>query len=128
MTSSTKGRPRARPRARRPRRAPTAAASTLLCDSTLCYDSPVDGTDKQRARLPIISPTGNSSAARVLDDWYIVCDAHELQAGGKPLATSLYGVPIVVFRTVSGQIGALLDRCPHRNVPLSDGRVDGERL
>ena len=89
---------------------------------------PVDGTDKQRARLPIISPTGNTSAARVLDDWYIVCDAHELKPGGKPLATSLYGVPIVVFRTASGKIGALLDRCPHRNVPLSDGAVDGERL
>jgi phenylpropionate dioxygenase-like ring-hydroxylating dioxygenase large terminal subunit len=88
----------------------------------------VDGTDKQRARMPIIAPTGNSSAARVLDDWYIVCNATDLKPGGKPLATSLYGLPIAVFRTARGELGALLDRCPHRNVPLSDGRVDGELL
>ncbi len=88
----------------------------------------MDGTEKQRARLPLIAATGNSSAARVLDDWYIVCTSSDLIAGGKPLATSLYGIPIVVFRTATGQIGALLDRCPHRNVPLSDGHIDGERL
>jgi phenylpropionate dioxygenase-like ring-hydroxylating dioxygenase large terminal subunit len=88
----------------------------------------VDGTDKQHSRMPILSATGNSSAARVLDDWYIVCHSSDLHAGGKPLATSLYGLPIAVFRTVRGEVGALLDRCPHRNVPLSDGSVDGELL
>ena len=76
--------------------------------------------------LPIFSPTGNSSAAQVLDDWYIVCQAEELVS--EPLATRLYDIPIVVFRTESGAVGALLDRCPHRNVPLSMGTVEGERL
>jgi phenylpropionate dioxygenase-like ring-hydroxylating dioxygenase large terminal subunit len=32
-------------------------------------------------------------------------------------------VPLVLFRDGSGRAGALLDRCPHRNVPLSLGRV-----
>jgi phenylpropionate dioxygenase-like ring-hydroxylating dioxygenase large terminal subunit len=35
---------------------------------------------------------------------------------------------MVVFRTAGGEVGALLDRCPHRNVPLSIGRVEGQCL
>jgi phenylpropionate dioxygenase-like ring-hydroxylating dioxygenase large terminal subunit len=31
-------------------------------------------------------------------------------------------VPLVLFRS-QGRAAALLDRCPHRNVPLSLGRV-----
>lgn len=76
----------------------------------------------------IITPSGNSSAARILDDWYVACTSAQLDAArNKPLATRLYGVPIVVFRTSEG-VGALLDRCPHRNVPLSEGRVEGTLL
>ncbi|PRQ04220.1 Methylxanthine N1-demethylase NdmA [Enhygromyxa salina] len=81
-----------------------------------------------RPRLPIVG-SGNSSAARVLDDWFVVCSSDELDAlGAKPLSTTLYGVPIVVFRGATGEVGALLDRCPHRNVPLSDGAVEGALL
>src|SRR5262245_61859123 len=37
------------------------------------------------------------------------------------------GVPLVLFRDRIGAPAALLDRCPHRNVPLSLGSVrDGE--
>jgi phenylpropionate dioxygenase-like ring-hydroxylating dioxygenase large terminal subunit len=67
-----------------------------------------------------------TSVARVKDDWYVVCESRSL--GKKPLATTLYGTPIVVFRTRDGGVGALLDRCPHRNVPLSAGRVKGDHL
>jgi phenylpropionate dioxygenase-like ring-hydroxylating dioxygenase large terminal subunit len=34
----------------------------------------------------------------------------------------LFGVPLVVFR-IAGRAQALVDRCPHRNVPLSQGRT-----
>ncbi len=47
---------------------------------------------------------------------------------GKPIARTLLGIPLAVFRTRDGEVGAVLDRCPHRNVPLSLGRVQGERL
>ena len=33
------------------------------------------------------------------------------------------GTPIVLFRDGMGRASALLDRCPHRNVPLSGGEV-----
>ncbi len=35
---------------------------------------------------------------------------------------------MVLFRNRDGQLGAFLDRCPHRNIPLSQGRVEGDRL
>ncbi|MDQ3106896.1 MAG: Rieske 2Fe-2S domain-containing protein [Actinomycetota bacterium] len=34
--------------------------------------------------------------------------------------------PVVVFRDGAGRPNALVDRCPHRNVPLSAGRVHAE--
>jgi phenylpropionate dioxygenase-like ring-hydroxylating dioxygenase large terminal subunit len=56
--------------------------------------------------------------------WYVACTSEELGAG--PLARTLLGMPVVLFRDGSGKAGALLDRCAHRNVPLSLGRaVDG---
>lgn len=69
---------------------------------------------------------GHTSVARVADDWYIVCRSSALRQ--KPLAEKLLGTPITVFRNRAGEVGALLDRCPHRNVPLSLGKVRGDVL
>lgn len=65
--------------------------------------------------------TGQSSAARVLDDWYIACRGNDLRE--RPLARTVFGLPLVFFRTQGGAPAALLDRCPHRNVPLAGGKV-----
>jgi nitrite reductase (NADH) small subunit len=35
---------------------------------------------------------------------------------------------IAVFRTSAGEVHALLDRCPHRGGPLSQGIVHGDRV
>ena len=40
-----------------------------------------------------------------------------------PLAFTLAGEKIVLFRDLSGAPAALLDRCPHRGVALSLGQV-----
>ncbi len=61
------------------------------------------------------------SPPRVTRGWYVACWSHEL--GGTPLKRTLWGHPVVLFRGADGRPGALLDRCPHRNVPLSAGRV-----
>ena len=63
------------------------------------------------------------SIARVTRAWYVVCESRELERG--PLLRELLGVPLVLFRDEAGKAGCLLDRCPHRNVPLSLGRVVG---
>jgi nitrite reductase (NADH) small subunit len=38
------------------------------------------------------------------------------------------GVPIAVFRTAENEIFALIDRCPHRGGPLSEGIVSGKSV
>ena len=58
--------------------------------------------------------------------WYVACLSDELKS--KPLARTVEGTPLVVFRAQGGRPAALLDRCPHRNVPLSCGAVQGDLL
>lgn len=62
-----------------------------------------------------------SSVARVSKAWYVACASGDL--GAKPIQRTILGLPMVLFRGTGGVPGALLDRCPHRNVPLSLGRV-----
>ncbi len=73
-------------------------------------------------KLVPLSTKPNSSVARVLDDWYVVARSDEVKRA--PLARTLMGIPMVIFRGDDG-VGALVDRCPHRNAPLSAGRVVG---
>jgi phenylpropionate dioxygenase-like ring-hydroxylating dioxygenase large terminal subunit len=65
------------------------------------------------------------SVARLSRFWYVACRSEDL--GRKPVRRTLLGIPLVLFRS-RGDVGALLDRCPHRNVPLSLGRVVEGRL
>lgn len=67
---------------------------------------------------------GHTSVARVVDDWYVACTSRELRPG-RVLARTILGIPLVVFRGDGGRASALLDRCPHRNAPLSAGRMAG---
>jgi phenylpropionate dioxygenase-like ring-hydroxylating dioxygenase large terminal subunit len=43
-----------------------------------------------------------------------------------PVAIELAGEPLVLFRDAKDQIVALLDRCPHRSIPLSQGQITPE--
>jgi phenylpropionate dioxygenase-like ring-hydroxylating dioxygenase large terminal subunit len=61
------------------------------------------------------------SVARLARFWYVACQSTDLRE--RPLARTVLGVPLVLFRGQAGKAAALLDRCPHRNVPLSLGRV-----
>jgi nitrite reductase (NADH) small subunit len=38
------------------------------------------------------------------------------------------GMPVAVFRTAGNRVFALLDRCPHKAGPLSQGIVHGEHV
>lgn len=69
---------------------------------------------------------GHFSVAKLPASWLVACMSSEL--GEKPVARVLQDIPIVLFRDGDGRAHALLDRCPHRNVPLSLGRVVGGNL
>jgi phenylpropionate dioxygenase-like ring-hydroxylating dioxygenase large terminal subunit len=53
--------------------------------------------------------------------WYTVAASKDIGTNPKPYL--LNGLPIVTFRDSNGQSVTLLDRCAHRNAPLSAGRV-----
>jgi len=59
----------------------------------------------------------------IRDAWYVVAWPHEL-AADRPLARTVLGEDLVLFRTPEGQAVALEDRCAHRLAPLSRGRIE----
>ncbi|WP_225408891.1 Rieske 2Fe-2S domain-containing protein [Stigmatella hybrida] len=61
-----------------------------------------------------------------LDFWHPVIQSQDLK--DKPLAVTVLGKNIALFRTADGKVGALEDRCPHRRMKLSKGKVEGDRL
>jgi phenylpropionate dioxygenase-like ring-hydroxylating dioxygenase large terminal subunit len=66
--------------------------------------------------------TGRYSTARVLAAWYAACRSEDLRR--EPIARTIFDLPLALFREASGASAALLDRCPHRNAPLSLGAID----
>jgi phenylpropionate dioxygenase-like ring-hydroxylating dioxygenase large terminal subunit len=68
-----------------------------------------------------------SKNAPLLGFWYPAFTSSSV-APGAMRATVLLGLPILVCRTPDGAVSALRDICPHRGMPLSFGRFDGERV
>ncbi|AQS89453.1 aromatic ring-hydroxylating oxygenase subunit alpha [Neoasaia chiangmaiensis] len=76
------------------------------------------------------SSDGHADLRRIKCDpnyWYPVGWSHELKRG-KTIGTRYAGQPIALVRPQEGEVFALEDRCAHRQVPLSKGRVEGESV
>jgi phenylpropionate dioxygenase-like ring-hydroxylating dioxygenase large terminal subunit len=58
--------------------------------------------------------------------WYVAAWADEVSRA--PLARVILGDSLVLFRTEAGRAVALENRCPHRNLPLSAGKLVGDTL
>jgi phenylpropionate dioxygenase-like ring-hydroxylating dioxygenase large terminal subunit len=58
--------------------------------------------------------------------WYVA--ASDSEVGRKPLRRTILGDPIVFFRLEDGTPVALEDRCAHRHLPLSMGKLVGDHL
>ena len=76
-----------------------------------------DGEQKAERQLAIFH---DNPALR--NYWYAVASEQEIKAG--PVARTLLGEPMVVYRDPNGTAVAAPDRCPHREAPLSAGTVD----
>lgn len=63
----------------------------------------------------------------VRDSWYAACWAADLPAG-EVLAKTILCDPVVLWRNAAGDPVALEDRCCHRHLPLSLGRVTGDTV
>lgn len=58
--------------------------------------------------------------------WYVAANDHEI--GRQPLGRIFLNEPVVMYRKEDGTLVALEDRCMHRHLPLSMGKLVGDRL
>lgn len=62
----------------------------------------------------------------IKNTWYVAARSDEL--GRELKERTLLGKTVLMYRTESGQAVIMQNRCPHRNFPLSKGRLDGDRV
>jgi nitrite reductase (NADH) small subunit len=64
----------------------------------------------------------------VMSDWKAVCKLEDIPVLGARRVTRKRGADVAVFRNSEDTVFALLDRCPHKGGPLSQGIVFGESV
>ena len=57
--------------------------------------------------------------------WYAILESSEVKRG-RPIGITRFGEKLVVWRDESGHVACLHERCPHRGVALSTGRLVGD--
>jgi nitrite reductase (NADH) small subunit len=60
-----------------------------------------------------------------MSDWQVICKVEDIPVLGARRVQRAQGCEVAVFRNAEDQVFALLDRCPHKGGPLSQGIVYG---
>ena len=60
-----------------------------------------------------------------MTEWKAICRVDDIPVLGARRVARTEGVDVAVFRNAENQVFALLDRCPHKGGPLSQGIVFG---
>ena len=60
-----------------------------------------------------------------INNWKKICQLDEIPVLGSRRVSRTQGLDVAVFRNDQDQVFALLDRCPHKGGPLSQGIVFG---
>jgi nitrite reductase (NADH) small subunit len=63
-----------------------------------------------------------------MDDWTRICALQDIPVLGSRRVQRRAGVDVAVFRSGEDEVFALLDRCPHKGGPLSQGIVFGKHV
>lgn len=69
----------------------------------------------------------NKKKVYLEDCWYVACFSSEVN-GIDLFSRTILDVPVVIYRSDSGEPHALIDRCPHRFLPLSMGHRAGDDI
>ena len=62
------------------------------------------------------------------NQWKAVCNVADIPVLGARIVKRATQPDVAIFRNSEDAVFALLDRCPHRGGPLSQGIVFGERV
>lgn len=60
-----------------------------------------------------------------MSEWKAICRIDDIPVLGARRVARAQGLDVAVFRNAEDQVFALLDRCPHKGGPLSQGIVFG---
>ena len=60
--------------------------------------------------------------------WKPICRVEDIPVLGARRVQRAQGLEVAVFRTEANEVFALLDRCPHKGGPLSQGIVFGNSV
>ncbi|MBP6336930.1 MAG: Rieske 2Fe-2S domain-containing protein, partial [Vitreoscilla sp.] len=63
-----------------------------------------------------------------MSTWTPICRVEDIPQLGSRRVAREKGAAVALFRTGSDKVFALLDRCPHKGGPLSQGIVFGESV
>jgi len=63
-----------------------------------------------------------------MSDWKPICRIEDIPALGARRVERLRGIAVAIFRNAEDGVFALLDRCPHKGGPLSQGIVFGNSV
>ena len=65
------------------------------------------------------------TAPNASPDWKLICRVEDIPVLGSRRVQRPQGMDVALFRNDADQVFALLDRCPHKGGPLSQGLVFG---
>lgn len=63
-----------------------------------------------------------------MSDWKTICRVEDIPVLGARRVTRPRGTAVALFRNAEDKVFALLDRCPHKGGPLSQGIVFGQSV
>jgi nitrite reductase (NADH) small subunit len=63
-----------------------------------------------------------------MSDWIPICALADIPVLGSRRVQRERGIAVALFRTADDRVFALLDRCPHKGGPLSQGIVFGQSV
>ena len=63
-----------------------------------------------------------------MSEWISICMIDDIPVLGARRVTRAQGLDVAVFRNAENEVFALLDRCPHKGGPLSQGIVFGRSV
>ena len=63
-----------------------------------------------------------------MSDWKVICQVDDIPVLGSRRVARPGSVDVAIFRNADDKVFALLDQCPHKGGPLSQGIVFGESV